>query len=586
MKILFSALFTIICFNAAAVTFTVTNTADSGPGSFRDAISQSNATAGYDTIRFNISGAGPHTITPLTALPTLNDIAGVFIDGLSQPGASAGALPPFTASLQIFLNGQSLIMGNGLEIVTSGNTVQGLCIGNFPYDGIRINASNNPTSNNTIYCNFIGTDISGSNAAPNGLIGPGPYAGVYIRPSGTCTGQAFSNYIKHNLISANDGDGVAISSCPPTADVFDNHVEYNYIGTSKSGMSALGNFHAGVYLGEGTHDNVVNDNIISSNIYEGVSIMGYYQSGGPTWFTNTNHVLDNRIGVGKDSLFAMGNQRDGIGIGKWGPSWSLGHAEKNEADNNIIANNGRNGVMVFEHGASTTNADKNKIRRNSIYNNSLLGIDLGDDGITLNDPSDPDSGANEFVNFPVLFNLGWSSGTVYVSGTVNINTSPTAAVVDIFKIQTGTSSGYGQGKVYLGTLVPNSSSQFSGSFSGTYTLGDSLCAVLTDTFGNSSEFSANTELLLIGSTLSSDISEKTLKLYPNPVTDILNVETELKSDTYELIVNDINGRLLIREEKIQNGNGLTLNLEDLVPGLYLLQLKTDQGTVFGKFIKR
>src|SRR6516164_8138622 len=54
-------------------TFPVTNTADSGPGSLRQAILDANANPGLDTIAFNISGSGVQTITPSTALPTISD---------------------------------------------------------------------------------------------------------------------------------------------------------------------------------------------------------------------------------------------------------------------------------------------------------------------------------------------------------------------------------------------------------------------------------------------------------------------------------------------------------------------------------
>ena len=57
----------------SADTFTVTHTDDSGPGSLRQAILDANATAGADTIEFNIPGAGVHTITPTTALPGITD---------------------------------------------------------------------------------------------------------------------------------------------------------------------------------------------------------------------------------------------------------------------------------------------------------------------------------------------------------------------------------------------------------------------------------------------------------------------------------------------------------------------------------
>ena len=48
-------------------TFAVTNTLDSGSGSLRQAIINSNATKGPNSISFNISGTGVHTINLLSA---------------------------------------------------------------------------------------------------------------------------------------------------------------------------------------------------------------------------------------------------------------------------------------------------------------------------------------------------------------------------------------------------------------------------------------------------------------------------------------------------------------------------------------
>src|SRR6185369_5159213 len=76
---------------AAAATFTVTNTNDSGAGSLRQAILDANATAGFDTVAFNIAGTGPHTIAPSSALPDITETA--TIDGYTQSGSSANTQP-------------------------------------------------------------------------------------------------------------------------------------------------------------------------------------------------------------------------------------------------------------------------------------------------------------------------------------------------------------------------------------------------------------------------------------------------------------------------------------------------------------
>ena len=69
-------------------TFLVTNTGDSGPGSLRQAILDSNAATGAtNTIDFDIPGTGVQTIAPLSPLPAIT--SPVLIDGASQPGYTA-----------------------------------------------------------------------------------------------------------------------------------------------------------------------------------------------------------------------------------------------------------------------------------------------------------------------------------------------------------------------------------------------------------------------------------------------------------------------------------------------------------------
>jgi hypothetical protein len=80
-------------------TFTVTTTADSGAGSFRQAILDANANGGTNAIVFQISGTSPFSIVLASVLPAIT--APVVIDATTQPdfagkpvvelnGASAG----------------------------------------------------------------------------------------------------------------------------------------------------------------------------------------------------------------------------------------------------------------------------------------------------------------------------------------------------------------------------------------------------------------------------------------------------------------------------------------------------------------
>ena len=146
-------------------TFTVINTNDSGAGSLRQAMLDANANPGFDRIEFDIPGAGPHTIQPLSALPTITDP--VIIDGYTQAGASPNTNGPglgLNTVLKIELDGTSAGAGvSGLLITAGGSTVRGLVINRFGGNGIVLQMD----GSNVIDGNFIGIDVTGTSARGN-----------------------------------------------------------------------------------------------------------------------------------------------------------------------------------------------------------------------------------------------------------------------------------------------------------------------------------------------------------------------------------------------------------------------------------
>src|SRR5262249_4610545 len=101
--------------------FTVTNTADSGPGSLRRAIFDADATSGPVTIAFDLPATGAATIAPIAPLPPITN--SVLIDGFSQPGYAGTPL--------VELNGSQAGTSDGLTISGSGTIVRGLMIDGF-----------------------------------------------------------------------------------------------------------------------------------------------------------------------------------------------------------------------------------------------------------------------------------------------------------------------------------------------------------------------------------------------------------------------------------------------------------------------
>ncbi len=109
-------------------SFLVSNTGDSGPGSLRQAIVDSNdATGGTNTIDFDIPGSGVQTIEPLTPLPPIT--TSVLIDGTTQPGYAGvpliavtgqgtGDAVPLTVNADVTVKGLS-IAGAGFSSVSS-----------------------------------------------------------------------------------------------------------------------------------------------------------------------------------------------------------------------------------------------------------------------------------------------------------------------------------------------------------------------------------------------------------------------------------------------------------------------------------
>jgi hypothetical protein len=182
---------------AQALTFTVISTADSGVGTLRNAIILANTTPGADTIAFNISGAGVHTITPLTALPAITEA--VTIDGYTQPGASANTLANGdNAKLMIELDGSAPGLGNvsGLTINADNCAVRGLVINRFQQNGIDINADDNVITGNFIGTNAAGTAALGNTGQGVFVDGIGNSVGGTTRPRVTLSREMDSSSIK------------------------------------------------------------------------------------------------------------------------------------------------------------------------------------------------------------------------------------------------------------------------------------------------------------------------------------------------------------------------------------------------------
>jgi hypothetical protein len=489
-------------FTTPEPTTVVTNTNDSGPGSLRQAILDANAQGGSRTITFNIPGAGPHVITPATALPNLgNNLVATpqstIIDGCTQPGSIC---TPTKTALQVQIDGRNVganpVIGiNKVNDTIGGITVRGLSITNGPAYGIQLNRTAyqglfTTPSNVTLEYNFVGLKPDGT-AAPNanGII----LSSFYGQPGGS------NNHVAYNVISGNIGVGIrtTLPGAFQIVNVTGMVIENNIIGLDPTGTVPRANGAGGLQMFD-TNGAIVRDNVIAGNTTFGMEV----RRGNANLLLQNNTIKDNSTqginfgpptgGIGSfvGPVTLYGNSITGNG--------GAGITTTNASDitiggigagqPNTIADNGGKGVVV---GASLTDTStKVSIRGNSIYNNGGLGIDLGNNGVTPNDADDSDTGPNGLLNFPVLTKV--EHGSVIVSGTY-IGASNQTYTLDFYTSQTGDASGYGPGQTWIGanTVTTDASGKaaFNFTFNVSVPVGQAITATATDSNGSTSEFS-------------------------------------------------------------------------------------------------
>jgi hypothetical protein len=413
-------------------------------------------------IDFNIPGSGPFVISPATALPTI--AVPVSINGESQSGAactSAGSL----ANLQIVLEGSNagsgasgLILGLGSD----SSILRGMVIGNFDASGLQIQSDMN-----TVGCMYIGIGANGVTDIGNGLYG------IAIANGNSNFIGGESTIAQRNVIS-NNWFGIRIDGG------IDNEIKDNFIGTTANGRSAAGNSY-GIYIS--TAGNTIGSttplghNLISGNIGPGIRLNS----------AQYNILYGNYIGLASDGSTPLPNQGDGIEV--LGDSYYNTIGDTGSSEGNHIAYNGYYGIALQENVSG--NPVLNQIRGNAIFGNGQLGIDLGLDGVDVNDAGDADSGENNHQNYPVLQTM---AGSPAITVTLDSQANATYSI-DFYRNDSCDPSVYGEGQEYLikGMTL---TSDVSGHAEGIYipgskvAPGDHITAIAIADGGDSSEFSA------------------------------------------------------------------------------------------------
>jgi hypothetical protein len=453
-------------------TITVTSTADNsnldGSVTLREAIASIDAGANInadviasgaygsnDKINFAIQGNNVHIITPTTPLPFITHA--VTVSGYTQAGSSFNnsALGD-TANPTIVLDGKLLGgLVEGLVVQADNCAILGLVIEHFGAGGLYVKA--NHTS---IQGNFIGTDSTGKVAAGNGS------QGIRLEGMDNLVGGRLLS--QRNLISGNvSGIDDVVGS---------NRIINNIIGLDSTGAQKLGNAADGFRLGVSSvlPGDLVDGNTISGNGADGIFLNA-----------SSYKVLGNYIGTNANGD-NLGNGYNGIRLYGGASNGVIGGATPGSG--NVIAFN-CSATSLYNAGIASDSSSSglgNAIQGNLIYSNNGLAIDLGQNGVTPNDPEDVDTGVNGLQNYPVLNVADVQNTGSSISGTFN-GTPGGSFRLEFFVNGSGSNPG-----VYLGSsqVYTDANGNAPVFFSTNLKLpAGTVSATATDSAGNTSEYS-------------------------------------------------------------------------------------------------
>ncbi len=236
------------------------------------------------------------------------------------------------------------------------------------------------------------------------------------------------------------GFGGHAISFSDTAGNTNNVVEGNFIGTNRFGTTAEPNEGFGVAAeGPGTANNTIGGatpasrNLISANDGGGVNL----------GFSDANIVRGNLIGTRASGTEALGNGFVAVSVS----------GDNNLISENVIAFNADDGVRI------SGEAVGNRILTNSIFSNTQEGIDLLGGG-REQDTKDPDTGANNRQNYPLITSATSSGTATSISGTLNSKPRKTFTI-QFFSNPALTD----QGKTFLGQVNVKTNRKGKASFS-------------------------------------------------------------------------------------------------------------------------
>ncbi len=415
-----------------------------------------------------------------------------------------GTTPDGTDTLGNYYNGISFSMlsGSGSYAVVSSNIVSGNGNNTSPYQSDKFGIYANRIKNLVVDSNFIGVDTSGTVSLPN--------RGGIMLDGDPWAGYPDSAFIAFNVISGNRGYGMLL---------YGNgiHIYNNLVGLNIYGDSILKNSYRGIH--GWLKNSIIEYNYFCGNSYGGVYLLQYYGENpdsnefygnrfglgadGSTPYKNrffglridsaNYNVIGNDtmpINYFVDPLKIYGGAHNLIENNYFGSDTTgnpgagiegengiyLNNSNFNTIENNLILKCGKDGIRIDNNSTNNVIFDNliglcdsngitvigdgsvyNQLSENRIYNNRGIAIDLGNDGVTLNDSGDVDTGPNDLFNYPVILGATQVSSEQF---TVYGTSAPYSTVSLYWVYFYVNSTGHGDAYQLLGSTIANDTGYF------------------------------------------------------------------------------------------------------------------------------
>lgn len=386
-------------------------------------------------------------------------------------------------------------------------TIKGLIIEDFDLVGVMVYlGGTDVVTNNVFVGNDTGILLSGLAAGHGTIHVTGNYVGYdpytelrnqnnkgievidTIDPYGDC--EVWIGGLDaedRNIIAGNSQSGIYVDNEKQNTDIF---IINNYIGMVDDTTSEFNNRHGIEVVKSAGRLNIGGDYVTQGNLIAGNKMLGVSIAESNSASIQGNIFSSNAAGtayipnqMGDIKVFDSPYLRIGGEISGYGNVIPQGVSVESNSVNNVnllikhnflgISRSGyvypidpdRDGIFVenatgfpeisfneitnFEKGIVVLWDSVVPISKNKIYGNRGMGIDLEDDGVTLNDNLDSDSGPNGLQNYPVISNVDLQDfDTVkIVNFDVSLHSAPNKQYyVEVFSSPFCGSNSYGQGK--------------------------------------------------------------------------------------------------------------------------------------------